>query len=104
MITNNTGSVSLYPPKGSNYFYLNGTVGNAYGLYTVDFEPAPPYPRQVNTFNSSNSWEVPGENFYYTPLDPDVEYKITVTGDKDTSKYLGLHSWQYCSYKLDKDM
>lgn len=101
IIGNNTPSVSMYPPKGSNYFYLNGTVGNAYGQYTVNVDPAPPYPRQVNAFNASNSWDAPGELFYYTPLDPDVEYKVTVTGDQDASKFLGLNSWMYCDYKLE---
>ncbi|CAK9781382.1 hypothetical protein CC85DRAFT_310712 [Cutaneotrichosporon oleaginosum] len=101
IISNNTASVSLYPPKGSNYFYLNGTVGNAYGLYTVLIDPAPPYPRNDNTFNASNSWDVLGELLYFTPLDPDVEYKITVTGDEDVNKYLGLNSWMYCDYSLN---
>lgn len=90
--------MQLFPPKGSNYFFLNGTVGNPYGLYNVSIVPPPPYPRTVNTFNASNSWAVPGETFYYAPLDPAVEYTITVTGDPDPEKFLGLHSWQYCQY------
>ncbi|BEJ15702.1 hypothetical protein CspHIS471_0503070 [Cutaneotrichosporon sp. HIS471] len=100
IVANNTPSVQLFPPKGSNYFYLNGTVGNVYGQYTVDIQPSPPYPRQVNTFNASNSWDVPGELLYYTPLDPNVEYTVTVTGDQDITKYLGLNSWMYCDYQL----
>ncbi|GMK55668.1 hypothetical protein CspeluHIS016_0207240 [Cutaneotrichosporon spelunceum] len=98
---NNTPSVLLYPPVGSNYFFLNGTVGNAYGMYTVDISPPPPYPRKVNTFNASNSWEVPGETLYYTPLDPNVQYEVTVTGDPDITKFLGLNSWKYCDYQLN---
>ncbi|BEI92752.1 uncharacterized protein CcaverHIS019_0503800 [Cutaneotrichosporon cavernicola] len=100
VVANNTPSVKLLPPKGSNYFYLNGTVGNVYGQYSVDIEPTPPYPRQENTFNASNSWDVPGELFYYTPLDPNVDYIVTVTGDQDITKYLGLNSFMYCDYAL----
>lgn len=98
IVANQTGVIKFFPPKSANFFLLNGTVGWAYGSYSVHVDPPAPFQRTVNIFNASSRWTKPGEVMYYTPLDPGYKYTITVCGDAYGGKELALHSWGYCLY------
>ncbi|CAK9783721.1 hypothetical protein CC85DRAFT_313748 [Cutaneotrichosporon oleaginosum] len=105
IVADSTASIQLFPPRGSNFISLNGTVGFAYGTYSVTVDPPLPsiFARERNGFNAGAQWAAPGQLLYYTPLNPQEQYTITVTGDTDPTKFLGLHSWMYCDYALAKN-
>lgn len=77
---------------------LTGTIGPSYGTYNVSAVPPLPFQRTRNNFSTYNNWTKPDEILYYTPLDPKVSYIITIWGDPDPSKELGLHGCEYCDY------
>jgi hypothetical protein len=93
---NGTASVQFTLPPSSTILRINGTSGPWYGQYTVELDPPPPIPLPSNTFNSHRRYVGLNQTFFYAALDPDVNYTVTVTGDQDPSKFLGLVSWQVC--------
>lgn len=95
---NETPSVTIKPPLGTNYFTMNGNVGPQYGLYSVTIQPPPPFPRTISTYNATNARTWDGVRLFFNSLDPDVQYTIKITGDEDPTKFIGLHDWTYCLY------
>ncbi|BEI84816.1 hypothetical protein CcaverHIS002_0502170 [Cutaneotrichosporon cavernicola] len=96
MYANNTPSVQFPLPPSTNILYINGTVGPSYGRYSVNIDPKPPYWAENNGLNAHRRYVELDQLFYFSSLDPEVNYTVTITGDPDGSKILGLSTWTVC--------
>ncbi|BEJ15667.1 hypothetical protein CspHIS471_0502720 [Cutaneotrichosporon sp. HIS471] len=96
MYANNTPSVQFPLPPSTNVLYINGTVGPSYGRYSVNIDPKPPFWVENNGFNAHRRYVELNQLFYLSILDPEVNYTVTITGDPDGSKILGLATWTVC--------
>lgn len=80
-------SVEIQLGVGNSFLGINGTSNSNHGVFRVDIEPAPPSGAGRTKHWARTSWQVLQTTLVATGLDPDTEYKVTLTNlqDDDTA-------------------
>ncbi|WOO78198.1 uncharacterized protein LOC62_01G001748 [Vanrija pseudolonga] len=78
-----TGVISFQTVPNSTYMIVNGTMGPEYSRYSINMSPLPPGAIPVNGGKYTGFQYSPYRNpgaFYFTPLDPQVQYAVSIQG------------------------
>jgi hypothetical protein len=90
---NDLTMISVPIPRGTAFVTLNGTMGPDYWYNGVTWDPVPTLGKNPTTINCYTGWDVPNTLLMFQPLDPTVEYLMTVGVPYNPTKMgLGLTS------------
>lgn len=84
-------------PANTSFVMINGTTGPDRDLLSVAYSVDPP--EQASVFygvNATTKWVTPGI-LYWAPLDPTVQYNLTLSGNQVTAANISLHSVTFYS-------
>ncbi|WOO80224.1 uncharacterized protein LOC62_03G003736 [Vanrija pseudolonga] len=84
-------------PANTSFFMINGTTGPDRDILGVGFNVDPP--EQTSIFygvNATTKWVTPGI-LYWAPLDPAVQYNLTLQGNEIHGGNISLHSVTFYS-------
>lgn len=78
-----TGLMTFQTVPNSTYMIINGTMGPEYSRYSIHMSPLPPgaIPLKGGTYSNFqfSPYRNPGA-FYLTPLDPQIQYAVSIQG------------------------
>lgn len=93
-----TLSIQIPVPINTSFAMLNGTIGPDHGLFDVSVKPVPlanGSPIELRG-NCTSKWVSAGI-LWFSPLDPKVQYNITLYPRDNNSTIHGFHSMTYYS-------
>jgi hypothetical protein len=86
-------SVEIQLGTGNSFLSINGTSNSNHGMFRVEFDPAPPSGNGRVKHWARTSWQVLETVLVATGLDPDTEYKVTLTNLQDDDKAEDKLAW-----------
>lgn len=90
-------TVILHPPPSTSFFDLKGTVGPAYDTMQINISPTPPHVKRETAINTKKTWIGLDQILFFAPLDPTVQYNITISRTGTTPAPIGLRSVSFYS-------
>lgn len=93
----NLAMVQVPIPANTSFVVVNGTMGPSYGQFGVVWEPVPAIGKSPASYWPYTHWDVPNALLYFQPLNPTVQYNMTIGVVATEHQGVGLTSMTFYS-------